>query len=313
MDAARRRMLNETIRDQVRLRMPRTLAMYQRAIRPRLTGERKHLDLADWVIRGRAFIAESGTIAIHFDGDGAWFEDSSGFLWAYQGGLSGTGTWAEHGKEYEREETALMADLLPPGGTMIDVGANIGLHCVKLAKRVEDIKILAFEPVKDTLKFLRLNLAKNGVADHVEIHHVALSDHDGDLRMTATLQITNFVVSDQMAASDDATEIVPSRRLDDVLNGKVDRVDLIKCDVEGSELAVVRGASATLKRWRPPLFIEVVERYTRRYGQHPEAVFGFLSDHGYQHELVVDGSRQEATGSLADDLEATPNFLFLPR
>lgn len=303
--------LAESLRDQVRLRMPRTLAFYQRQIRPRVTGERRHLELQAWAERGAQFVTETGALAIRFDRDGAFFEDPSGFLWRYQGGLSGTGTWAEHGQEYEQGETQLMADLLPPGGTMIDIGANVGLHCIKLAKRIEGVRIHAFEPVGITLGFLRSNIAKNGVGDAIDIHRVALTDHDGEIRMTATLQITNFMLPDDVQASDAATEVVPCRKLDDVVDGLVDRIDLIKCDVEGGELDVLRGASATLRQYAPPIFLEVVERYTRRFGHGPEDVFAFLADHGYHHELVIDGERRPSTGVLADDLAATPNFLFL--
>lgn len=308
--AAQRVVLNESVRDQVRLRLPRTLAFYQRHVRPRVTGERRHLDLAAWTARGQEFVGEAGAVAIRFDRDGAFFEDPSGLLWCYQGALSGTGTWAEHGKEYELGETALMAELIPAGGTMIDIGANVGLHCIKIARRVEDVQIHAFEPVGATVQCLRRNIQKNAVEDRIDVHRVALTDHDGEIRMTARLQITNFMLPDDASASEGATETVPCRRLDDVLDGVVNRIDLIKCDVEGGELDVLRGASETLRRYAPPLFIEIIERYTRRFGHNAGAVFEFLAEHGYRYELVIDGERRPSRGALADDLAATPNFLF---
>ncbi len=306
-----RRLLSEAVRDQVRLRLPRTLSFYQRSLRPRITGQRTHLELGEWINRGAELVSRSGAVGIRFDRDGAWFEDPAGFLWRYRTGLSGTGTWAEYGDEYERNETALMEALLPPGGTLIDVGANVGLHSIKLARRVKGLRIIAFEPVGAALECLRQNIERNGISDEIEVHQIALTDHDGKIRMTTNQEITNFVVPDRSAASEDATETVPCRRLDDVLDGSVTRVDLIKCDVEGYELGVLRGASNTLERFRPPIFVEIDERYTRRYGHAAAAVFDLLHVRGYRHELIVDGTRRRAGGSLQGDLATTTNFLFV--
>ncbi len=196
---------------------------------------------------------------------------------------------------------------------MIDVGANVGLHSIKVARKVPQARILAFEPVGATVASLRRNIEKNGVADRIEVLQVALSDHDGELRMTKGLHATNFVVPDEAAAADRATERVPCRRLDDFLDGRIERVDLIKCDVEGSELGVMRGASAALQRFRPVIFVEIIERYSRRYGQATAAVFDYFHEHGYSHELIIDGERKSSTGSVSGDLAASMNFLFVPR
>ena len=308
----RRGPVNEAIRDQVRLRMPRTLVAYQRWLRPRITGQRGHVDLAVWTAQGVKLVRELGATAVRFDRDGPWIEDSSGLLWYYGGGLCGTATWAEYGQEYEREETGLLAELLPAGGTMIDVGANVGLHSIKVARQVPQARILAFEPVGATIASLRRNIVKNCVADKVEVHHLALSDHNGELRITNGLQVTNFVVPDEAAAADRATETVPCRRLDDFLDGRTDSVDLIKCDVEGSELGVMRGASRTLQRFKPVIFVEIIERYSRRYGHGSAAVFDYFREHNYSHELIIDGRRRPSTGSLSEDLAASTNFLFVP-
>lgn len=304
------RLRSEAVRDQVRLRLPRALSFYQRSVRPRITGQRSHLELGDWVDRGVKLVGQSGAVAIGLDRDGAWFEDPSGFLWRYRGGLAGTGTWAEYGDEYERNETALMAELLPPGRTMIDIGANVGLHAIKLARRVNGLRILAFEPVSAALECLRSNMQKNGIGDEIEVNQIALTDYDGEITMTATQEITNFVVPDAAAAAENATETVPARRLDDVLDRHVSRVDLIKCDVEGHELHVLRGAGQTLDRFTPAIFVEIDGRYTRRYGHDPAEAFDLLHGHGYRYEPIIDGARRPA-GTVKSDLGATTNFLFV--
>ena len=89
-------------------------------------------------------------------------------------------------------------------------------------------------------------------------------------------------------SSSEAAEPVEARTLDGLLSGS-DRLDAIKCDVEGAELAVLRGAAQTLERFHPLLLIEIEERHTRRYGHSAQEVFDLLSAHGYRHEPVGEG------------------------
>jgi FkbM family methyltransferase len=308
-----KRPVGAVIRDQARLRVPRALEFYHRWIRPPLTGERRHIELADWIDQGVTLVTKRGMVAIRIDREGPWIEDSSGFLWYYEGGLFGTGTWAEYGQEYERNETGLLAELLPPGGTLIDIGANVGLHSIKLARRRNDVRIVAFEPVGSSVECLRRNIRKNSVAEKIEVHQLALASHTGKVRITRGLQGTNFVLPSDAPAANRAVESVPCCRLDDLVEDRTGSVDLIKCDVEGSELGVMQGGIRTIQRLKPTIFVEIVERYSRRYGQDPDATFDYLRAHGYCHELIINGERRPSTGSLTQDLATTTNFLFVNR
>jgi FkbM family methyltransferase len=248
--------------------------------------------------------------SIRFERDGVWIDDGDGVLWSYQPGLFGSAMWAEYGAQYEEGETELLARLLPRGGTLVDVGANVGLHSIKLARRIEGLQVFAFEPIASTYEALLANASKNGVSEQLDARRMALSDGDGEIRLTKQFRVGNFVVPDGAQVADGVAETVPAKRLDDVLDGVAERVDLIKCDVEGSELAVLRGAESLLERFKPAIFVEVMERYTRRYGHEPEAVFQFLRERGYGHELVKRGQRTPSTGSIEGDLRQTTNFLF---
>jgi hypothetical protein len=110
------KVLGERIRDQVRLRFPRSLVVYQRWVRPSITGERAHVAFADWVTDGERLLRGLGTVGAHFERDGVWIEDPRGVLWRYEPGLFGSAMRAEYGAEYELGETALLESLLPAGG-----------------------------------------------------------------------------------------------------------------------------------------------------------------------------------------------------
>lgn len=300
----------ERVRDEVRLRFPGALRVYQRHIRPRLGGDTRHLELSHWAEQGPDILARLGTRAITFEPDGIWVQDPEGAWWQYTPYVFGSALWAEFGEIYEREELDLLAGLLPAGGTMVDIGANIGLHTIKLSQRVEGLHVFAFEPVSATIAALRRNAARNGVGERLHTEQVAISDHEGEIRLTTGFQMGNFVVEDGAAAAQETTETVPMRPLDAVLPGLTDRVDLIKCDVEGHERSVLLGARETLDRHRPRVFIEIMEQRTQRYGYRPTEIFDILHAHGYEHQGVVDGMLTPPQATRAADLRRTTNFLF---
>src|SRR5437588_10651930 len=77
--------MTETLgfRDKVRLRYPRLLAFYQRQVVPRITRERRHIELSDWAREGLQIVSRAGMHGIRFEHDGIWIDDGNGFLWAY--------------------------------------------------------------------------------------------------------------------------------------------------------------------------------------------------------------------------------------
>ena len=69
---------------------------------------------------------------------------------------------------------------------------------------------------------------------------------------------------------------------------RLGRVDFIKCDVEGAELLVLRGAQSTLRRFRPKLFLEIDDRWVRSFGWTTADVLSFLRQIGYSYFYGVD-------------------------
>ncbi len=303
--------MKQGVRDQVRLRLPRALALYQRHIAPLLGGDRRAQELADWATRGAPLVASTGMHGIRFEADGIWIDDGAGGLWAYLPQTISTTMGAEFGLRYEQAEVQVLADRLPAGGTLVDVGANVGLHSVQLAKLVDGLRVLAFEPVGQTFTLLQRNIAKNGVAEQVTARRAAVSDRDGTLRLTTNFQYANFVVPEGSRAAEDAVEEVDCRTLDGLLDGTTERVDAIKCDVEGAELAVLRGAEKTIDRFRPLLLLEVDARWAARYGNTGADVFAFLTGRGYGYECFV-GEQLLPASTVEQDLGRAANFLFTP-
>lgn len=148
----------------------------------------------------------------------------------------------------------VIAASLRPGGVFWDVGAHIGFMSLLASRLVgPDGTVLAFEPAVGNCERLAENARLNG-ARNIIIEHCALGSHAGAAVLYRHRgSLTGTLVRER--ASGDDGEVVTCRTLDDVSVGSP-LPDLIKIDVEGLELEVLRGGSRLLKRHHPQLLVE---------------------------------------------------------
>jgi FkbM family methyltransferase len=183
--------------------------------------------------------------------------------------------------------------LVPVGGTVLDLGANFGLYSRFLADSVGATgRVHAVEPVPGTFDVLRSNVRRLRLAV-VRVHHCAVSDRAG----TVTMAVPQYreggenpyearIVGNPEAGL--RTVEVPSRRLDDLF-GDGDRIAFVKCDVEGHELNVLRGAGTIRLGHRPAWLIEVSGDPDDRTGSAYE-LMRLMVDGGYK-AYRTDGKR----------------------
>jgi FkbM family methyltransferase len=211
--------------------------------------------------------------------------------------ISRTNSW-------EPEVWDALCDGLVEGSVAIDVGAHIGVDTLKLA-RVVGIsgRVVAVEPNPITLLDLRSNIQASSAAN-VTVAPVALSDAEGQLTLFDSRSTGNSgssSLSAENAGDSAASYTVRTRTLDDVVAELgLARIDVIKADVEGAELLVLRGATTTLARFHPKLVLEVVPRQLESMGASVEALESFLAQHGYARHRWVDYKNKEYLfGTLA--------------
>jgi FkbM family methyltransferase len=139
---------------------------------------------------------------------------------------------------------------------VIDAGACFGDTAIEFAHAVGARGCVhAFEVVDAHLQLLRHNLNQNPGLSNVVLHPVALSDRSRSGKIAALGLAPGFSVTDH-------DFVVPLRRIDDLVDvGDIERVDLIKMDVEGHELPALQGAEQTLRRFRPRLAISMYHRW----------------------------------------------------
>ncbi|MGE0701506.1 MAG: FkbM family methyltransferase [Hyphomicrobiaceae bacterium] len=158
------------------------------------------------------------------------------------------------GTFYEAEELELIGRHLK-GGTLVDVGANVGNHTVYALKLLGAERVIAFEPNPAAAELLRINLALNGLTGRVTHHLAGLSDRKSAARLVhpghKDLGSTRVAVG----GGDTGGDCLVTTG-DEALAGEND-IALIKIDTEAMELEVLRGLRRTIERCRPRLFVEV--------------------------------------------------------
>lgn len=157
--------------------------------------------------------------------------------------------------EYGQQEFALLSSISGPGSVVAEIGANMGAHTVRLAKHVGmQGRVIAYEPQPVIFQSLCGTIALNSLMN-VECYPYALSEKTGHLVLPALdyRQQNNFGgISFENAAEQGIP--VPLNRFDDVY--VLPRLDLIKIDVEGMELHVLKGAEDTIRKFRPVIYME---------------------------------------------------------
>ena len=187
--------------------------------------------------------------------------------------------------EYEPATAALLSRLLRPGDTLIDVGANLGFFSLIGSKAVgPGGKVIAFEPAADVREQLRRNLALNACSN-VVVRDEALSEEsskallylgDGDSGLSSLRPLPGA-----------ETTTVTQARFDDISEGW-GRANVVKIDVEGAELGVLKGMVRTLREQAPDLVVEVTDEYLKPLGGSSVALQSFLQQLGYSMFWISD-------------------------
>ncbi|MDF2234540.1 FkbM family methyltransferase [Albimonas sp. CAU 1670] len=170
------------------------------------------------------------------------------------------------GQPFEAEQRARFADAVARArpARLYDIGANFGLYSVTLGLAHPDLPIEAFEPVSTTRAKLEGNLALNGLAERVRVHPLALSDAEGEAEIAIDPRSSGLSTlsasADEAARRDFArAETIRTARLDDLAAPEGETL-AFKIDVEGHEVAALRGMARILAANRGVMMIETRAR-----------------------------------------------------
>ena len=187
---------------------------------------------------------------------------------------------------YEPNEFCLLARILKSGMTFIDIGANMGLYTLFAARRVgESGCVVAIEPSAREMEILQNNVQQNALRN-VRLCQVALFDQATEVELlVASVQNSGHNTLGAFGYNTvlDHREKVRAMRLDDLVQSeKLGRVDVIKMDIEGAELAALRGGADTIQRFHPVVLLELSDRVLQHQHSSSTGVLDLLTRHGYR-------------------------------
>jgi len=182
----------------------------------------------------------------------------------------------------QKPELDAISRHLRPDDIACDVGANKGRFIYWLSRWCRDGRVVAFEPQPD----LALRLAKICASlklDNVTVEAKAVYSHSGGQDLFIPIGHQPGASLHKPDGADFATVAVPLVSLDDYF-AESDRVALLKIDVEGAELGVLKGAERILRQHKPLLVFECENRHLASGNVHD--VFSWLEQLGYEGQFI---------------------------
>ena len=177
-----------------------------------------------------------------------------------------------------------------PGDTYIDVGGHIGLDAFIVARALEGRgRVVCFEPSPDSAVLIHSGAAANGLSDLVEVVECGLANEEGRLLLRAD---PRYPIDDSGVRSryNDGPVVVNARlrRFDDwATEESLDRIDIVKLDVEGCEYDVLLGMRDSLIKFQPRAIVVEVNDSVEKAGVPASKIDEFLANCGYGRSGVV--------------------------
>jgi len=208
---------------------------------------------------------------------------------------------------FERGTAIALSKLTEPSALVLDIGANIGAHTLRLAKMVGPHgRVMAFEPTDFAFRKLRRNLDLNpALASRVEASHCFLTASDGTTVPDAIYSSWPLATEPGLHAKhlgrEMQTKSAKARSLDSVLAECGDRkVQLVKLDVDGFECDVLRGATLLLRDARPIFVMELAPYVLEERGTSLDQLLSYFIPNGY---LFYDERTRKRLPSAAMELQ----------
>ena len=202
-------------------------------------------------------------------------------------------------RRYEEHVRQAIREQIHEGDVCLDVGANIGVMTFLMATLAgPGGRVVAVEPNPDNLQLLYRGIALNGL-DNVEVLPFAASDRRAIVTLTGGTSNSHVITARPPV---DRGHFVQTAVLDDVLAG-LDRLDVVKMDIEGHEPAAFNGLVRLIARHRPALFVEFNPKCLAAMQSEPAAFLRQIFSH-YPHVAAISAFGDHAAFDRPDDLLA---------
>lgn len=189
---------------------------------------------------------------------------------------------------HHRRELAYLSSICRPDMTFLDVGANMGEFTLFMAKRLAKGSVISVEPTKRMFEILQQNVKLNEFSN-VKLFNVGLGDEEKKMPIYTSSENMGHEVWNE-----GLFRLFPNKNVNVLLEeitvvpfdkvakeNNIQNIDIIKIDVEGAELFVLKGLAQVLKLFKPKLLIEISKEAFENAGYTVTDISNYIRNHGY--------------------------------
>jgi len=188
------------------------------------------------------------------------------------------------GEMFEKDELAIASRYIKNDSTILDIGANIGLHALGFSSMAKDGLVIAFEPQPKTFRTLEKNIIQNKINNIIPLNlAIAQPPRIAEFYVMADDAYSSLIDTGRKILSEKIKVLCTC--IDGVL-GDV-KVDFVKIDVEGLELNVLQSMRGQIEKHHPVIFCEIYKG--KIDSNNPHDTINYLRDFGYKVYRVIDG------------------------
>jgi len=213
---------------------------------------------------------------------------------------------------YEKELADLLKRIVKPNDVFIDIGANIGYFSLFVASNFPSAKIIAFEPVTGLYQELNNNVALNNM-ENITTVNIAVGEinEEKELFVSAAnnLGMSSFQQPENYSGNKEKVKVVTLG--DWFKTSGLSKINIIKLDIEGSELAALRGMKEIIKERKPILIIEMNPATLSLFNLKTSDISNYLKEYNFEGFLIFENCKLEHLNQ--GEINQTINVLFIHR
>lgn len=214
---------------------------------------------------------------------------------------------------FEKDVLECCAQRVSDNAVFIDVGANIGLITVPLARRLPHAQFHCFEPSVYPYHYFRMTIQENNLGERITLNKIGLYEKKTTLKFYthAHKDASGDGIKDTHRAGRAVPTTIRVTTLDEYIKHKnIKKVDVIKIDIEGSELFALKGAVKTIRRFSPKIVFEAWPENLKAYDLTVEDVYSFFQS--IQYRIYTIGGKMLTKTAFQRETTIQGNFQALP-
>lgn len=217
--------------------------------------------------------------------------------------------------DFEKKETettlAIIKDIMNDNFVMLDIGSNVGWYSLLIKNLYKNATVYSFEPAPRTYERLINNMRLNGHSTE-NAFNIGFYDKKSKLDFYYDIEGSGGSSMANLRERENVEKIqVDVEMLDEFsVEHSIDKVDFVKCDVEGSELFVFKGGIKLLEKTKPVIFSEMLRKWSAKFGYTPNDIIKLFN--GIEYEcFAISNNKKIRPCPVVDEKTVETNYYFL--